>query len=291
MACATCWTPVMADAPILDVADLAVSFTDIHGGDVEVLHGISFKVGVERVAIVGESGSGKTMTARAIMGLVPPPGRVSARWLILDGIDLMKADARSWNRIRGAKAGLVLQDPRFALNPLRRVGRQVEEPLLLHTRLSRAERRDWALAMLAAVGLDNPAAVYKLYPGELSGGMGQRVMIAVMLICGPKSLIADEPTSALDHELRDQILALLARLAEEHQMGLLLISHDLQQVANFADRVLVMYRVRVVDERPASELSHSTEPYTKTLWSCRPSAATFGTTLPTLNRADFEVGA
>ncbi|MCX5496034.1 ABC transporter ATP-binding protein [Kaistia dalseonensis] len=280
-----------AAPPILDVADLKVSFPREGAGDVIVLHGVSFKVGVERVAIVGESGSGKTMTARAIMGLVPPPGRVGARRLVLDGIDLAAADARSWNRIRGAKVGLVLQDPRFALNPLHTVGRQVEEPLLLHTKLSRSERRERALAMLAAVGLDNPREVYRLYPGELSGGMGQRVMIATMLICGPRLLIADEPTSALDHDLRDQILALLARLAEEHAMGLLLISHDLQQVAQFADRVLVMYGGRVVDERPASELSHSTEPYTRTLWSCRPSAATYGTRLPTLNRADLEVQA
>jgi peptide/nickel transport system ATP-binding protein len=273
--------------PILDVADLTVSFPTETGGRVDVLRGISFSVGLERVAIVGESGSGKTMTARSILGLVPPPGEVSATRMRLDGIDLTKADAKAWNRIRGAKVGLVLQDPRFALNPLHRIGRQVEEALVLHARLSRSERKERALDMLAAVGLDNPAEVYRLYPGELSGGMGQRVMIAIMLIARPKLLVADEPTSALDHELRDQILALLARLAEEHQMGLLLISHDLQQVASFADRVIVMYRGEIVDERPASELSHSTEPYTRTLWSCRPSASTYGTRLPTLKREEL----
>ena len=158
----------------------------------------------------------------------------------------------------------------------------------LHARLSRAERRDQALAMLAAVGLDNPAEVYRLYPGELSGGMGQRVMIAAMLIAGPRLLVADEPTSALDQELRDQVLDLLTRLVAERGMGLLLISHDLQQVARFADRALVMYRGRIVDEQPAASLARSDHPYTRTLWACRPSAATYGTRLPVLRREELE---
>jgi peptide/nickel transport system ATP-binding protein len=190
--------------------------------------------------------------------------------------------------LRGARAGLVLQDPRFALNPVQTIGRQVEEPLLLHSRLGKAERRSRALDMLAAVGLDNPAEVYRLYPGELSGGMGQRVMIAAMLIGGPMLLVADEPTSALDQELRDQVLELLTRLVQERGMGLLLISHDLQQVARFADRALVMYRGRIVDEQPAASLSRSDHPYTRTLWECRPSAATYGTRLPTLRREALE---
>jgi peptide/nickel transport system ATP-binding protein len=276
----------MAD-PILDVAALTIGFP-WGSGLIDVVRGISFAVGAERVALVGESGSGKTMTARAVMGLVPAPGEVGARRLRLLGEDLLGLAPRRWNELRGASIGLVLQDPRFALNPVQTVGRQVEEPLLLHDRLGRAERRERALAMLAAVGLDNPAEVYRLYPGELSGGMGQRVMIAAMLIGGPKLLVADEPTSALDKALRDQVLDLLARLVEERGMGLLLISHDLQQVARFADRALVMYRGRIVDEQPAAALSRSSHPYTRTLWECRPSAATFGTRLPTLDRAALE---
>jgi peptide/nickel transport system ATP-binding protein len=290
MVSATFSIPAMAE-PILAAQGLTVSFPVARAGTVEVVRGISFAVGAERVALVGESGSGKTMTARAVMGLVPAPGRVTALSLRLDGSDLLAIDAKAWNRVRGARVGLVLQDPRFALNPLHSVGRQVEEPLLLHAHLSPAERRERALAMLAAVGLDNPQEVYRLYPGELSGGMGQRAMIAIMLVMGPRLLVADEPTSALDRDLRDQILALLARLVDEQRMGLLLISHDLQQVARFADRVLVMYRGRIVDERPAAELAASTHPYTRTLWSCRPSAATFGERLPTLRREEIEAEA
>jgi peptide/nickel transport system ATP-binding protein len=274
--------------PILAVADLSVAFS-AETGAVEVVRGISFSIGTERVALVGESGSGKTMTARAVMGLVPAPGRVRARRLDLLGNNLLTLDASGWNHLRGAKIGLVLQDPRFALNPVHSVGRQVEEPLLLHGKLAKAERRERALQMLAAVGLDNPAEVYRLYPGELSGGMGQRVMIAAMLIAGPQLLVADEPTSALDQELRDQVLDLLTRLVAERGMGLLLISHDLQQVARFADRALVMYRGRIVDEQPAASLARSDHPYTRTLWECRPSAATYGTRLPTLRREELEL--
>lgn len=277
--------------PILEVADLSVAFPTGAGGMAEVVKQISFTVGAERVALVGESGSGKTMTARAVMGLVPSPGEVSAETLRLDGTDLLSLGAKGWNDVRGARVGLVLQDPRFALNPLHRVGRQVEEPLLLHAHLSRAERREQALAMLASVGLENPREICRLYPGELSGGMGQRVMIAMMLVARPKLLIADEPTSALDQALRDQILALLAKLVDEHGLGLLLISHDLQQVVRFADRVLVMYRGRIVDGQPAAGLARSHHPYTRTLWECRPSPATYGTRLPTLRREEIEVGA
>jgi len=274
--------------PILDVADLSIAFPAVTGA-IEVVRGISFAVGTERVALVGESGSGKSMTARAVMGLVPVPGRVRASRLSLQGHDLLSLDAAGWNRTRGATIGLVLQDPRFALNPVHTVGRQVEEPLRLHGNLARGERRERALAMLAAVGLDNPAEVYRLYPGELSGGMGQRVMIAAMLTAGPELLVADEPTSALDQELRDQVLELLTRLVAERGMGLLLISHDLQQVARFADRALVMYRGRIVDEQPAASLAHSPHPYTRTLWACRPSPATYGTKLPTLRREELEL--
>jgi peptide/nickel transport system ATP-binding protein len=273
--------------PILSVADLSVGFL-ADTALTDVVKAISFTVGTERVALVGESGSGKTMTARAVMGLVPAPGEVRATRLELLGNDLLMLREPGWNRLRGAKIGLVLQDPRFALNPVQRAGRQVEEPLRLHTHLSRAERRERALEMLTAVGLDNPAEVYRLYPGELSGGMGQRVMIAAMLIAGPRLLVADEPTSALDAELRDQVLDLLTRLVAERGMGLLLISHDLQQVARFADRALVMYRGRIVDEQPAAALARSDHPYTRTLWACRPSPATYGTRLPTLRREELE---
>ncbi len=272
----------MAEA-LLDVDGLTVRF-----GGARVVEDVSFSAGYERLAIVGESGSGKSLTARAILGLVPAPGQVSCRRMSLAGRDLSTLTPSAWAGVRGAEIGLVLQDPRFALNPSHRVGRQVEEALVLHTKLSRAERRERALDMLAAVGLERPREVYDLFPGQLSGGMGQRVMIAAMLVARPKLLIADEPTSALDEDLRRQILALIAELAEKHRMGLILISHDLQQVADFADRVLVMYRGRIVDRRPARELAGSDNPYTAMLWNCRPSAATRGTRLPVLSAAERE---
>ncbi len=278
----------MSDA-LLDVDSLTIQFATADGGSATVVDGVSFSVGREKVAIVGESGSGKSLTARALLGLVPSGGRVEVARLALAGRDLSRLTPRQWAEVRGAEIGLVLQDPRFSLNPLIPVGRQVEEALVLHTRLSRAERRERTVDMLAAVGLERPREVCALFPGELSGGMGQRVMIAAMLVARPKLLIADEPTSALDESLRRQILDLLAHLAEEHRMGLLLISHDLQQVADFADRVLVMYRGRIVDRRAASELAHSPHRYTSTLWSCRPSAATYRTRLPTLTDSDREV--
>jgi len=269
--------------PLLAVDGLTVRF-----GGSSVVEDVSFSVGYERLAIVGESGSGKSLTARSILGLVPPPGQVSARRLSLAGRDLRSLTPSEWAGVRGAEIGLVLQDPRFALNPSHRVGRQVEEALVLHTGLSRLERRERALDMLAAVGLERPREVYNLFPGELSGGMGQRVMIAAMLVARPKLLIADEPTSALDEDLRRQILCLIAELAEKHRMGLILISHDLQQVADFADQVIVMYRGRIVDRRPARELAESDNPYTSMLWNCRPSAASYGTRLPVLNAAERE---
>ena len=274
--------------PLLDVANLTVSFPRDDGTWFDAVKDISLSLGTERVALVGESGSGKTMTARAIMGLVPNPGRVAADRLALDGTDLLALSPRGWARLRGARVGLVLQDPRFALNPLITVGRQVEEPMLLHAHLSHHERRERVLAMLEAVGLPDPRTVHGLYPGELSGGMGQRVMIAATLIAGPQLLIADEPTSALDEALRRQILELLTRLVADQHMGLLLISHDLQQVADFTDRTLVMYRGRIVDAQASAALARSPHPYTHTLWTCRPSAATFGTRLPTLDRAAIE---
>lgn len=272
---------------VLDIDGLTVRFPKPDGWS-RVVEDVSFSVGYERLAIVGESGSGKSLTARAILGLAPAPGQVSARRMSLGGRDLSRLTPSAWAGVRGAEIGLVLQDPRFALNPAHRVGRQVEEALVLHTKLSRAERRERALDMLAAVGLERPREVYDLFPGQLSGGMGQRVMIAAMLVARPKLLIADEPTSALDEALRRQILALIAELAERHRMGLILISHDLQQVADFADRVIVMYRGRIVDRRPARDLAAAENPYTAMLWNCRPSAASYGTRLPTLSVAERE---
>jgi peptide/nickel transport system ATP-binding protein len=266
--------------PILSVDDLSVSFPS-ETGIVRVVKEISFSVGREILALVGESGSGKSLTGRAIMGLLPRQAMVEAKRLSFGERDLRGLSPASWSRIRGQDIALVLQDPKYSLNPAHRVGRQVEETLLLHGKLSSAERRRQALDMLSRVGLADPERVYASYPAALSGGMGQRVMIAAMLINRPRLLIADEPTSALDRGMQDQILTLLRSLTAELGMGLLLISHDLQQVSRYADRVMVMRGGRIEEQMEVADLAQASSPYTRALWAARPSAATYGSLLPT----------
>lgn len=248
-----------------------------------VVNNLSFTLGNERLALVGESGSGKSMSARALMGLVRRPGTVSARQLNVLGNDLLTLNSRRWQALRGNGIAMVLQDPRYALNPVKNVAAQLDEALTLHQRLPRAERRARIHDVIRAVGLNEH--VLQRYPGELSGGMGQRVMIAIALINNPQVLIADEPTSALDARLRNQILELLVEQCEARQMAMLLISHDLPLVAEHCDRVLVMYQGEKVDEMAANRLSQATHPYTRTLWTCRPNAETYGQMLPMLDRS------
>jgi peptide/nickel transport system ATP-binding protein len=265
--------------PLLSVEDLSIAFPS-EAGPVRVVDGISFSVGREVVALVGESGSGKSMTGRAIMGLLPRRAEVRAKRLAFDRQELTTLSASDWNKLRGSGLALILQDPKYSLNPAHKVGRQVEEALLLHTKLSASERRERALDMLDKVGLPDPKRIYSSYPTSLSGGMGQRVMIAAMLINRPKLLIADEPTSALDRGLQDQILTLLRSLTEELGMGLLLISHDLQQVSRYADRVMVMRHGKIEEQMASADLANAKSDYTRALWAARPSAATYGTRLP-----------
>jgi peptide/nickel transport system ATP-binding protein len=272
----------MAEAPLLCVDQLSI----VHRGrtaERTIVDRISFTIGAERVALVGESGSGKSLTARALLGLLRPPLAVRAARLEFAGQDLRQCIEREWQVLRGSGIALVMQDPRHALNPVLSIGRQLDEAVALHQRLDRSERRRRVHAMLDAVGLADSDRLLRSRPHELSGGMGQRVMLAMMLISGPRLLIADEPTSALDAALRDQVLNLMSRLVQDRRMGLLLISHDLQQVARHCDRVLVIHRGRMVDARPASELATAEHPYTRALWSCRPSAATYGTRLPVID--------
>ncbi len=219
----------------LTVQGLAVDYPTAR-----VVDNVSFTLGNERLALVGESGSGKSMTARALMGLVRKPGVVSAERLEVLGRDVLTLSARGWRELRGNDIAMVLQDPRYALNPVQSIQTQLEEALTLHQRSSRRARAEAVKDAIAAVGLDLP--VLSRYPGELSGGMGQRVMIALALLNNPKVLIADEPTSALDARLRNQILELLVEQCAQRQMAMLLISHDLPLVAAHCDRVLVMYR-------------------------------------------------
>lgn len=277
MACATYWSHIMTEQRVI------VDALNIDYPAARVVNNLSFTLGNERLALVGESGSGKSMSARALMGLVRKPGVVSANRLHVLGRDLLTLNARRWQALRGNGIAMVLQDPRYALNPAKNVASQLDEALTLHQRLPRAERLARVHDVIRAVGLSEH--VLQRYPGELSGGMGQRVMIAMALVNNPQVLIADEPTSALDARLRNQILELLVQQCEERQMAMLLISHDLPLVAAHCDRVLVMYQGEKVDEMAARQLPQATHPYTRTLWTCRPDASTYGQMLPTLDRS------
>ncbi|KIS42454.1 ABC transporter ATP-binding protein [Kosakonia radicincitans] len=262
---------------------VAVSGLNIDYPGARVVKNLSFTLGNERLALVGESGSGKSMTARALMGLVRKPGHVSATTLNVLGRDVTTLNDRGWRALRGNDIAMVLQDPRYALNPVKTVLAQLDEALTLHQRLNRKQRLEKINEALRAVELE--PTVLQRYPGELSGGMGQRVMIAIALVNDPQVLIADEPTSALDARLRNQILELLVAQCEQRQMALLLISHDLPLVAQHCHRVMVMYQGECVDTMAASALPHAQHPYTRTLWTCRPGAETWGQMLPTLDRS------
>ena len=210
-----------ANIPLLVVDDLRVSFPRRDGGMTEAVRGVSFTLGRERLGIVGESGSGKSQTGRAIMGLTAPEGRITAKRLEFSGVDLLNCPPNQRRALRGGRVAMVLQDPKFSLNPVMTIGAQIVETLQAHTRVSSAEAKKRALAALESVRIDDPARVYKLYPHEVSGGMGQRAMIAMMLIADPDLLIADEPTSALDVTVQLQVLSILDTLVAERGMGLI----------------------------------------------------------------------
>ena len=254
---------------LLEVEDLRVSF-DAEAGPVEAVRGVSFSLDRERLAIVGESGSGKTMTGRALLRLIRPPGRVSAKRMVFDGRDLLAASVREMRALRGRRIAMVMQDPKFSLNPVMRTGAQLTEGLRRREGMSMRAARAKAVEMLEAVQIRDPERVMEAFPHELSGGMGQRVMIAMMLIPDPDLLIADEPTSALDVTVQNEVLRILDGLVRERGMGLIFISHDLPLVAQFCDRVLVMYKGRVVDEIAADRLDQATHPYTRGLLGCLP---------------------
>jgi len=269
---------------VLIVEDLRVSFPSRDGGRTEAVRGVSFTLGRERLGIVGESGSGKSQTGRAILGLTAPEGRVTAKRLEFHGTDLLRASASERRDLRGGRIAMVLQDPKFSLNPVMTIGKQITETLHAHGRVSSRDARTQALAALAAVQIDQPERVFKLYPHEVSGGMGQRAMIAMMLIANPELLIADEPTSALDVTVQLQVLGILDALVIQRGMGLIFISHDLRLVSTFCDRILVMYAGKVVEEISAGSLADAKHPYTRGLLNCLPQLADGRHPLPTLDR-------
>jgi len=273
----------MSGEPLLSVANLRVRF-DTPKGRVEAVRGVSFELGQERLGIVGESGSGKSQTGRAILRLTAGNGRIEADRLRFDGIDILKADRRTLRRIRGNRISMIMQDPRYSLNPVMSVGEQIAEAYLTHAQANRREARRRALEMLETVRIREPEKVYRLHPHEVSGGMGQRIMIAMMLIPNPDIIIADEPTSALDVTVQLQVLALLDDMVRERGMGLILISHDLNLVASFCDRVLVMYGGRIMEALDAKALDQARHPYTRGLMSCLPRLDGSHEALPVLKR-------
>ena len=251
----------MTDAPLLDVENLWVKFRT-RTGVFDAVRGISFTLGKERLGIVGESGSGKSMTGRAVLRLIRPPGFIEADRLNVHGEDILSMPEKQMRQLRGGRVSMIMQDPKFSLNPVMSVGQQLVEALRAHEKVSRNEARKRALEVLDEVAIRDPKRVYDLYPHEVSGGMGQRIMIAMMLLPNPEILIADEPTSALDVSVQLQVLDIIDKLVRDRGMGLMFISHDLNLVAKFCDRIVIMYAGRIVETCKAGALRDAKHPYT-----------------------------
>jgi peptide/nickel transport system ATP-binding protein len=270
-------------APLLDVQDLQVNF--VNGRLVTpAVRGISFQLGKEKLAIVGESGSGKSTVGRALLQLHPRSAQVTAQRMQFGEMDLLRATPAQMRAIRGKRISMIMQDPKYSLNPVVRVGEQIAEAWRSHHPGQREVARQRAMEMLDVVQVRDPGRIYQCYPHEISGGQGQRVMIAMMLITDPELLIADEPTSALDVSVRLQVLALLDDLVKQRGLGLIFISHDINLVRRFCDRVLVMYAGRVVESLAASELDQAQHPYTQGLLAALPDMDQRRARLPVLQR-------
>jgi peptide/nickel transport system ATP-binding protein len=254
---------------LVEIQNLRIRFPTATGHS-EAVRNVSLTLHQEKLGIVGESGSGKSLTARSILRLLPPNAILTADKLTFDTIDVLRADEPALRGIRGARAGLILQDPKFSLNPVMTAGAQIAEAWRAHRGSSRKLAMQAAIDLLAQVQIRDPRRVAQAYPHELSGGMGQRVMIAMMLAPDPELLIADEPTSALDATVQAEILRLIEDLVSRRGMGLILISHDLPLVSHFCDRVAVMYAGRIVEQVEASELTRAHHPYTRGLLECLP---------------------
>ena len=267
----------------VEIRNLCIDFPTPNGLS-HAVRNVSLSIGQEKFGIVGESGSGKSLTARSILRLLPAAARISADRLSFDDTDLLTATEDDMRRIRGKRAGLILQDPKYALNPVMTAGQQIAEAWRAHRGGSRKLAMQAAIDLLDQVRITDPARVAAAYPHELSGGMGQRAMIAMMLAPDPDLLIADEPTSALDATVQAEVLRLIEDLVSRRGMGLILISHDLPLVAHFCDRVAVMYAGRVVEEIKAADLSRAEHPYTNGLLRCLPSLTRAVDRLPVLQR-------
>jgi peptide/nickel transport system ATP-binding protein len=268
---------------LLEIEDLWVRFPGLRG-PIESVRSLDLSVGREKLGIVGESGSGKSCTGRSILRLLPKYAAVTTRRMVFDGVDLAQASERDMRGIRGRRISMIMQDPKFSLNPVMKIGRQIAEAYLVHAGDDAGTARRKTLEMLAAVRIRDPERIYDSYPHELSGGMGQRVMIAMMLITDPDLLIADEPCSALDVTVQMQVLAIIDDLVQRRGMGLIFISHDLNLVASFCDRVAVMYGGQIVETCAAATLHEARHPYTRGLLAALPRIDAPVAALPVLDR-------
>jgi oligopeptide/dipeptide ABC transporter ATP-binding protein len=261
-------------SPLLSVTDLTAGF-ELHGRFLPAVNKVSFTVSAgETLCIVGESGSGKSVTALSLIRLVPPPGRIAGGTVHFNGRDLLSVSERDMQRIRGAEIGFVFQEPMTALNPVMTIGSQIEETLRAHDRATRRTARAKAVELLDAVSVPEPQRRVSEYPHQLSGGLGQRALIAMALACEPRLLIADEPTTALDVTIQAQILELLRTMQQKLGLAVLLITHDLGVVAEMADRVAVMYAGRIVEHAPVKDLfADPKHPYTRGLLASIPGGA------------------
>jgi peptide/nickel transport system ATP-binding protein len=271
------------DQPLLRVENLSVRYIT-PTGVVNALKKVSFELGREKLGIVGESGSGKSTLGRAILKLIPRPGEVSADRIAFMGRDLQSISEAEMRAVRGKQITMILQDPKFSLNPVMRAGDQILEALSIHGGIGRREGRKRVMEILKAVRIRDPERVYNAYIHELSGGMGQRVMTAMMVVTNPMLLIADEPTSALDVTVRMQVLAIIDDLVTQRGMGLIFISHDLNLVGSFCDRILIMYGGRIVESCKAADLRNVSHPYSRGLLESLPSIERPKEMLATLKR-------
>jgi oligopeptide transport system ATP-binding protein len=249
---------------LLEVNNLEVRFKT-YGGEVQAVRDVSFHVDKgEILAIVGESGSGKSVTVQSIMGLIPtPPGKIKNGEVLLEGQDLLKLSKREMQKVKGSKISMVFQDPMTSLNPTMKVGKQITESITAHQDIKGQEAKERAIEMIRLVGISNPAERYNQYPHEFSGGMRQRIMIAIALACHPQVLLADEPTTALDVTIQAQVLDLMKNLRDELDTSIILITHDLGVVAETAERVAVMYGGMIVETAPVNDLFNNPKhPYT-----------------------------
>nr|WP_217500281.1 ABC transporter ATP-binding protein [Kosakonia sacchari] len=248
------------------------------------VRGVSFSLGQEKLAIVGESGSGKSTVGRALLRLHPAKARIQAEAMQFGDVDLLNISEAQMRQVRGKRISMIMQDPKYSLNPVVCVGDQIAEAWLTHHPGKKAEAKAKVLEMLDVVRIRQPERVYHLYPHEISGGQGQRIMIAMMLITEPELVIADEPTSALDVSVRLQVLGLLDDLVKSRGLGLIFISHDINLVRSFCDRVLVMYAGRVVESIAAKDLDNAQHPYTQGLIHALPEIHNRRPVLPVLQR-------